>query len=48
MMLAINRLKQYENESFDTVIMDIKTGKIKPGRYSKLVKVKKNCKIEGN
>ena len=44
-MTAIERLKKYEDVELDRVILLIRSGEIKAGKYSKLVKVDKH-KIE--
>lgn len=42
-MNGAERLKEYPpSESFDRIILYIKTGKIKCGKYSDRVKIKKN------
>lgn len=46
-MKGIDRLQEYENVEFDKIILDIRNGKIKTGKYSKLVKVDKNYKLKG-
>lgn len=46
-MKCIDRLLQYKDDDFDRIIMYIKKGSIKCGRYSHLVKVDKKAKIEG-
>ena len=44
---CINRYNLYKNENLDRVMSYIENGKIKCGRYSKLVKVDKNSKLKG-
>lgn len=46
-MESIRRYEQYKDECFDTIINKIKQGKIKCGRYSKLVKIDKDIKVNG-
>jgi len=41
-MNGIERYKKYEDETFDRIIGCIKAGIIKCGKYSKLVKIKKD------
>lgn len=45
-MKGIDRVERYKDESFDTVIMKIRSGEIKAGKYSGLVKIKKGYKIK--
>lgn len=42
-MKCIDRLLQYKDEDFDRIILYIKKGNIKCGRYSHLVKVDKKA-----
>lgn len=42
-MDAVERLKKYENADFDTIILMIKNGTIKCGRYAQ--KIKDDSKI---
>ena len=44
-MQCVDRYEQYKDEDFDAIIMMIKNGKIKSGRYAGLVKIKKNYKV---
>lgn len=46
-MNCIDRLEKYKEEDFDTVILLIRNGTIKCGKYSHLVKVKKNKIMKG-
>lgn len=46
-MKCISRYEKYRDENFDTVMMLIKNGTIKCGRYAHLVKIDKNKKMEG-
>lgn len=39
------RLKKYEECTFDEVIMKIKHGVIKSGKYSHLIKIDKDAKL---
>lgn len=41
-MKCINRYEMYKDYDFDKIILSIKKGSIKCGRYSHLVKVDKN------
>lgn len=41
-MKAIERYEKYKNEDFDAIILKIRNGTIKCGRYAHLVKVDKN------
>ena len=41
-MKCIDRYEQYKDEDLDKIILDIRKGNIKAGRYSHLVKVNKN------
>ena len=40
-MKCISRYEQYKDEDFDKIILDIKKGNIKAGKYAHLVKVDK-------
>lgn len=44
---AVERYEEFKDRNFDDIIMRIASGKIKVGKYSNLVKVKKNEKIKG-
>ena len=46
-MKCIDRVKKYQDEGFDKIIMDIRKGYLKTGRYAHLVKVNKNKIIKG-
>ena len=46
-MENIDRYKKYKDESLDRVILYIRNGTIKAGRFSHLVKVDKNAKLKG-
>lgn len=46
-MQCKDRYEEYKDEYFDVVIMKIKRGDIKCGRYSHLVKIDKNKKYDG-
>lgn len=46
-MKCMNRLQQYKEESFDRIILMIRNGTIKTGRYSHLVKINENKIIKG-
>lgn len=41
-MKAIERYEKYKDEDFDAIILKIRNGTIKCGRYAHLVKVDKN------
>lgn len=43
-MQAMNRFENFKGDDFDRIILLIKNGTIKCGRYSHLVKIKKNEK----
>jgi hypothetical protein len=45
MMNGKERYEEYKDDSFDTIIMKVKNGQIPAGRYSGLVKIKKDEKI---
>lgn len=40
-MKCINRYNEYKDESFDKILLYIRKGKIKAGKYSHLVKIDK-------
>lgn len=46
-MKCTERLKKYEDTEFDVIILQIRNGTIKTGRYSHLVKVKDGKDIKG-
>lgn len=46
-MKSVKRYEKYKDESLDQIMIKIKTGAIKSGRYSHLVKIKKDFKIKG-
>lgn len=46
-MQAITRLDKYKDTEFDKIILMIRNGTIKAGKYSHLVKVDKNAKAKG-
>ena len=46
-MQCKDRYEEYKDEYFDVVIMKIKRGDIKCGRYSHLVTIDKNKKYDG-
>lgn len=46
-MQAITRLNKYKDTEFDKIILMIRNGTIKSGRYSHLVKVDKNARAKG-
>ena len=41
-MLAQERYEEYNDSEFDVILMNIRNGTIKSGRYSHLVKIDKN------
>lgn len=41
-MKGVTRYEKYKDEDLDKIILDIRKGNIKAGRYSHLVKVNKN------
>lgn len=45
-MKGVSRYEKYKDESLDYILLQIKTGKIKVGKYSHLVKVS-NKPIKG-
>lgn len=47
-MTVEERINEYKDVEFDKIISDIRSGKIKTGKYAHLVKVDKNYKIKGN
>jgi len=46
-MQCKDRLEEYKDEFFDTILLKIKRGDIKCGRYADLVKIDKNKKYDG-
>lgn len=40
-MKNVKRLQRFEDEPFDTIILKIRRGEIKCGKYSNLVKINK-------
>lgn len=44
-MDAVERLKEYISVDFDTIMMKIKNGTIKCGKYAKRIKVSNNDKL---
>lgn len=46
-MKCINRLNEYKEEDLDTIILKIRNGTIKTGKYSHLVKVNKDKILKG-
>ena len=47
-MKCIKRYEKYLEEDFDKIILDIRKGIIKSGRYADLVKVDKSEKLKGS
>ena len=46
-MRCIKRYKRYQDEDFDRVLLYIKDGTIKCGKYSDIVKVEEFTKLKG-
>lgn len=46
-MKCIERYEQFKEDDFDSIILSIRNGKIKSGRYAHLVKVDKSEKVDG-
>lgn len=46
-MKCVNRYLEYKDESLDQIMLKIRNGTIKCGRYSHLVKIKKNDNVKG-
>ena len=46
-MQQYDRYEEYKSDYFDTVLLKIKRGDIKCGRYAHLVKIDKNKKYDG-
>lgn len=46
-MRCLERLEQYKDDDFDHIILQIRNGTIKSGRYSHLVKIDKNKEVKG-
>ena len=46
-MHCVNRYNQYKDDDLDQILLRIKNGTIKSGRYSHMVKIDKNYKIKG-
>ena len=42
-----DRLTEYSNDDFDRMILHIKNGRLRAGKYSHLVKVDENKKLKG-
>lgn len=47
MSLAVERYEKYKEDDFDAIMLRIKSGAIKSGRYAHLVKIDKNKKMKG-
>lgn len=47
MAKCISRLKKYQDESLDRILIKIRKGEIKCGKYAHLVKVDPKKKIKG-
>lgn len=45
---SVGRLKEYIEDDFDRLMLHIKKGQVKAGKYAHLVKVKEGKKIKGN
>lgn len=46
-MKCVSRYKQYKDDDLDSIILKIRSGIIKPGKYSHLVKIDKDKKMNG-
>lgn len=46
-MQCIDRYEKYNDENFDTIILKIKNGTIKCGKYANMVKIDKNKTLKG-
>jgi len=46
-MECADRYERYKDESLDLVILKIRNGSIKCGKYANLVKIDKNYKLKG-
>ena len=46
-MQCVERYDAYKDADFDTILLKIKNGSIKSGRYAHLVKMDKNFKLKG-
>ena len=46
-MKCVDRYKKYQDESFDRILIKIRKGEIKCGKYSHLVKIDHNKKLKG-
>ena len=46
-MQCVDRYEKFKNEDLDVIIMKIRNGSIKCGRYSHLVKIDKDYKLKG-
>lgn len=44
-MKCITRFEKYRNEDFDKILIDIRNGNIKSGKYAHLVKIDENKKL---
>ena len=47
MAKCIDRLRQYQDESFDRILIKIRKGEIKCGKYAHSVKVDPKKKLKG-
>lgn len=47
MSVAMERFEKYKEDDFDAIILRIKSGAIKSGRYAHLVKIDKKLKMKG-
>jgi len=45
-MLAIKRYRKYRDESLDQILLRIRSGEIKCGRYAHLIKIDKSLKMK--
>jgi len=46
MLNSIKRFKKYRDENFDHILLKMKSGEIKCGKYSHLVKIDKSMKFK--
>lgn len=46
-MKCMDRFQQYKDENFDRIMLMIRNGTIKAGKYSHLVKINENKIIKG-
>ena len=46
-MQCVDRYQKYKTEDFDVILLKIRNGSIKCGKYSGLVKIDKDYKLKG-